>query len=278
MSEACLETREMRFHLAILSFVFLCMPISARAAEPEHLKIELMADTGAVVPGKPFWLGVQFKPEPGWHIYWTNPGDSGEPPKLTWELPTGFRAGPIQWPAPTRLGSGTVIDFGYDQPVLLPVEIHPPAALPSGSRLEFQAKMTWLVCREVCVPGKGDAVIFLPVQRTTLAPDAESRKTFQATRSRLPKPAPRGWDATAISEKDAFVVAIHGASPSPRMLFFPLDPDVIDNAALQRISAQPGGVRLELKKSDQLLKAPAVLRGVLETGPGEAYEMEARVQ
>jgi DsbC/DsbD-like thiol-disulfide interchange protein len=278
MSETYLQSREVRFELAIIWFVFVCTPIWARAAEPEHLKIELLADTGAVVPGKPFWLGVQFEPEPGWHIYWTNPGDSGEPPKFTWELPAGFRAEPIQWLAPTRLGSGTVIDFGYDRSVLLPIEIHPPAALPLGNRLEFQLKMTWLVCREVCVPGKGDLVIFLPAQRTALAPDPESHKAFAAARSHLPKPAPRRWDATAVSEKDTFVVIIHGAWPSARMLFFPLDSDEIDNAAPQKISEQPGSVRLELKKSEQLVKTPAVLRGVLETGTGAAYQIEAPVR
>jgi len=277
ISGASLQTRGVRFQLAIILFVVVCTPICARAAEPEHLKIELMADTGAVVPGEPFWLGVQFKPEPGWHIYWTNPGDSGEPPKFKWELPAGFRAEPVQWPAPTRLGSGTVIDFGYDGPVLLPIEVHPPAAFPLGSRLKFQATLTWLVCRDVCVPGKGDVVIFLPVQRTALAPDPESHKAFQAARARLPKPAPRAWDATATSEKDAFVVTIQGASASPGMLFFPLDADEIDNAAPQKISKYPGGVRLELKKSEQLLKTPAVLRGVMETGTGKAYEIEAPV-
>ena len=43
------------------------------------------------------------RPAPGWHGYWLNPGDAGLPMDVKWQLPTGFSAGPLRYPVPTRL-------------------------------------------------------------------------------------------------------------------------------------------------------------------------------
>jgi hypothetical protein len=94
-----------------------------RSAETGHLKVQLVSDGDSVQPGKPLRVGLRFELEQPWHIYWRNPGDSGEPPRVRWRLPAGFQAGELQWPAPERLGSGTVIDYGYQGSVLLPVAI-----------------------------------------------------------------------------------------------------------------------------------------------------------
>ena len=75
------------------------------------------------------------------------------------------------------------------------------------------------------------------------------------------------------------MLSIHApAATNTKAIFFPLDADQIDNSAPQTVAALPDGVRLTLKKSDRLLKTPATLRGVLEIGPGEAYEVSAQVQ
>ena len=75
----------------------------AEDATDPHVKVALVSEQQAIVPGREFLLGIRFVLEEGWHTYWVNPGDAGEPPRITWELPAGFQAGSIQWPYPTRL-------------------------------------------------------------------------------------------------------------------------------------------------------------------------------
>src|SRR5208337_2359168 len=111
-----------------------------------HGTVDLIAEQSSVQPTRPFWVGLHFQLEKGWHIYWTNPGDSGEPPRVKWDLPAGFQAGSLLWPIPRRIEDHSLIDYGYQNEVLLPVEIRPPASLGMGSDVQLSATVNWLVC------------------------------------------------------------------------------------------------------------------------------------
>jgi len=246
-------------------------------AESGQLKVELVSDTDSVQPGRPLLVGLRFELQKHWHIYWRNPGDSGEPPRVRWKLPAGFQAGEVQWPAPERLGSGSVIDYGYRDSVLLAVEIQTPGTgLAPGGTLTLGAEVSWLVCKDICLPGQADLTLTLPVR---LAPGSASAShaLFQAARSRLPEPMPSTWRAEATSEQDFLVLTVLGVDAA-KALFFPFEADQIDNAAPQTATALPGGVRLTLKKSEQLAKPPARLNGVLELDSGRGYAVSAPVR
>jgi DsbC/DsbD-like thiol-disulfide interchange protein len=265
---------------AALLFVPIVSPSIRSSAYPvdtEHLKVDLISDAVSVTPGKPLWVGIRFVPEKEWHIYWTNPGDSGEPPRLVWHLPDGFQASEIEWPAPERLGAGTVIDYGYAESVLLPAEVRAPGDVKADTSVTFSATVRWLVCRDICVPGKADLTFSLPVRESPGAVSAW-HELFQATLARVPKPPPAGWKAEAISEKDDFVLTMRTGGKTANATFFPLDEDEIENSAPQVASSLPGGVRLTLKKSDRLINTPQTLRGVLDLGEGRAYEVSAPVK
>src|SRR5262245_29905000 len=53
----------------------------------ELVRPELLADTNAIVPGKPFTVGLLLRMAPGWHTYWKFSGDAGLPTELKWKLP-----------------------------------------------------------------------------------------------------------------------------------------------------------------------------------------------
>jgi len=246
-------------------------------SETGPLEVRLVSDTDSVQPGSPLRVGLHFRMQKHWHIYWRNPGDSGEPPRVRWTLPAGFQAGEVQWPAPERLGSGSVIDYGYQESVLLPVEIRTPrAGLAPGASVTLSAEVSWLVCKDVCEPGEADLTLTLPV-RLAPGPAPASRALFQEADSRLPRPMPPGWRAEASSEEGFFLLTIQGAGVAPGA-FFPLEADQVDNAAPQTAAAIPGGVRLTLRKSEQLSRTPARLEGVLELGPGRVYAVSAPVR
>jgi len=100
----------------------------------ELVKAELLADTNAIVPGKPFAIGLLLRMAPGWHTYWKFSGDAGLPTEIKWKLPPGWKVGEIQWPIPLKTTDpGDIQTYGYQDEVLLVQEIAPPAAVSDST-------------------------------------------------------------------------------------------------------------------------------------------------
>lgn len=243
-----------------------------------HGRVELIAEQEAAKPGSQVQLGVHFVLEPGWHIYWINPGDSGQPPSLKWQLPPGFTAGEIQWPRPERMQPiPQLADFGYHDEVLLPVTFHVPVSAKEGEPVQIAADAKWLVCREVCIPEHSLLHLNLPVAATTKE-NRQSAPMFARTKKLLPQPIPHGWKVGAKSGKDDFVLSVLAGKRIAKAEFFPLEPGQIDNPAPQKLEPLATGVKITLKKSDLLLKPIPMLRGVLALPGGPAYTIEAPVR
>ena len=131
-----------------------------------HATVTLASETSAVEPGKPFRLGLHFKLAKGWHIYWSNPGAAGEPPKLDLTLPTGAKASDLAFPTPERVRqSDEVMSYAYLGEVLLPFTVTPPAGLTA---FQVKAKASWLICEKICVPEQGE-LSARPPDRPSLA-------------------------------------------------------------------------------------------------------------
>lgn len=248
-------------------------PIEAHATVEPHARVELIAEDSALTAGRPLSIGILFHLDKGWHIYWQNAGDSGEPPKVQWEMPPGFVAGPIRWPQPKRLGGGSIVDYGYEGEVLLMTAIEGPSrsgAIPVPS---ISAYVKYIVCREICVPGKNHVALSFPSADNA----AERRALFGRTRARLPKPVPAGWSIAAESDKEHFVLSVKTTSPVQSAMFIPITPGEIENSATQSFVSTGAGFRLTLQKSSQLMKPISVLRGLLILGPSRAFEVAAPV-
>jgi thiol:disulfide interchange protein DsbD len=271
-----LNSRRLSIPLVVLVLGFACGGIAAaQSFTAPHAKVSLIAENNSLQPGQSAWVGVLFDLEKGWHIYWVNPGDSGERPKIQWQLPAGFQAKEIRWPTPVRLGTGTVIDYGYEGRVLLPVPMQVPADYKSGKPVMLSADIRYLICREVCIPAKAQASLAIPSANTSGV--AADRELFRSTFENSPKPLPAGWKAQASDMGGFFQLSLDTGPSEGKAAFFPLEEDQVDNAAPQGVTATPRGVQLKLKKSDQLLKPIAVLKGVVVLSPGRAYEVAAQV-
>src|SRR5580698_2614909 len=150
-------TSTKRLSSAILTLAIWGLFATAVAAQsaPSHARMELIADETPSPPNARLRIGLLFHLDSGWHIYWQNAGDSGEPPKITWSLPDGLTATPLQFPAPARLPLGPLMDFGYQNEALFPFSFNvAQSAKPGPAALD--ANVSWLVCREVCIPGKAE--------------------------------------------------------------------------------------------------------------------------
>ncbi|HUB17224.1 MAG TPA: protein-disulfide reductase DsbD domain-containing protein, partial [Acidobacteriaceae bacterium] len=271
--------------LATLSAALLALatPHSARALPPasvhaQHLTVSLLVPPRELYPGQTFTAGLDFQLEPGWHVYWINAGDSGEPPTIDWKLPPGVTAGPLQFPPPQRLPLGPLMDFGYENQVVFPIDIHvAPDFHPSPSPAVFAAHVTWLVCRAVCIPGKTDLALTRPASATapsTPATDPSAENLIARFQSQLPKPLPAADSATFSQTSKSFTLNVTGIKPASAQ-FFPLDQTVIANAAPQPAAAIPNGVQLTLTKDENLQGTPQTLNGLLELPNGAAYEIHA---
>ena len=253
------------------------MPGVAQAPS-QHARVELLARQASVKPGSDLQLGVHFILDEGWHIYWINPGDSGQPPSFKWQLPGGFTAGEIQWPRPERMQpSKALADFGYHDEVLLPLTIHASSSISNSVPVEFGVEAKWLICREVCIPEHAQLRLALPMAATANV-NEQSAPLFAKTDKLLPQALPRSWRVRFTSEKDDLLLTIRAGKPITKAEFFPLDPGVIDNPAPQELKPIPDGATLILKKSDLLLKPPTVLRGVLVVPGNPPYRIEAPVR
>jgi DsbC/DsbD-like thiol-disulfide interchange protein len=267
--------------LAIAALLMCVAPLGwPQTAPPSHARLALIADPSSQRLTTT-WVGVLFHLDQGWHVYWENAGDSGTPPKIEWHLPAGYKAGAIQWPTPKRLGSGSVIDYGYENQVLLMASIsRAPGSGVSTKSDSISADVKYVVCREVCIPGK--AHLILAAAGASAHPPADgtqSQAIFAQTRAQLPKPAPASWKVSATQDKDHFVLHVRGAGGTKGASFLPLDAGEIENSAGQIFLRVSGTDRFTLgvKKSDQLVKPISELRGLVEVAPGRAYEIAAPV-
>jgi thiol:disulfide interchange protein len=125
-----------------------------------------LADTSAIVPGKPFTAGVLLRMVPGWHTYWKFSGDAGLPTEIKWNLPPGWKVGDIQWPIPLKtIDPGDIQTYGYQDEVMLIQEITPPAKIDI-SPTKLSAQVDWLVCERICIPGGATLTLELLTSKT----------------------------------------------------------------------------------------------------------------
>lgn len=125
------------------------------AARTNLVQAELLTSTSAIKPGQPFMVGVRFKIERSWHVYWINPGESGQATTLEWQFPQGYKVGHVEYPVPDNIPlPGGVKCYGYTDEVMLMATVTPPTDAQVGTEVPFSVKATWLVCADVCIPGK----------------------------------------------------------------------------------------------------------------------------
>jgi thiol:disulfide interchange protein DsbD len=266
------------FFLALLLLPVAGLPATARAAsssaDAQHLRVQLVVPAATLNPGGKADAGLYFKLEPGWHVYWKNAGDAGEPPHVRWTLPDGLTSGPLQFPAPQRLPVGPLMDFGYQDEVLFPLTIDVAKTAKPGPAV-LHAKVDWLVCREVCIPGKAELEVTRDVSDRppgSVTPDAA---LFGRLGGRLPKPLPPGSTAVFQPTHEGFRLSVQTGQKETQAAFFPADQQVLGNPAPQKFTSAANGLILDLTRDTNLTASPAQLNGVIELSGGRAFELSA---
>jgi thiol:disulfide interchange protein/DsbC/DsbD-like thiol-disulfide interchange protein len=238
----------------------LLFPLFAQAELPahqDHAVATLISDVSRVSPGATFLAGVHFKLEKGWHVYWQNPGDYGEAPVLKWKEHPAFETGNFQWPTPEKIQDGTITSFGYQDEVLLPFSVTVASDF-KASVLELEPQIKWLVCKDVCVPGRVNVKLSIPsapASGTDLtAPNSENHAMFQAVLSHLPKKPPIEWQLIGLETKDEIVLKLKNFKPiADRFQLFPIGQDQVDLRIPTQITFTDNHLEFRFKKSERLI-------------------------
>ncbi len=218
------------FLISILFF-----PAQAEISYDAHTQVELVSETTSIRASEPFWVALRMKTDEKWHTYWQNPGDSGLPTKIIWTLPEGFSAGPIHWPYPKRIDSAGLTSYGYEDEVLLPAEITPPANIPQ-SAVVIKAQAEWLACEIPCIPGQADLSLTLPISETKPPLDPRWQPAFTRAREGLPIVDPH-WRIGAFQNENNIQIRLYPRSYSNEIKhfeFFPNEGNLIVHSALQK--------------------------------------------
>ncbi len=241
----------------MLRWIFL--PLLAFAAHAQVYEgktlvtASLVSDTAGIVPGKPFEVGVLLEMAPRWHTYWEYPGDAGLPTAIAWTLPEGFVAGPIQWPLPDRvIEPGEIEVYAYKDKVLLLTAIVPPAKIAEKT-VTLRAKVDWLVCEEICIPGSADLELSLPVTNEATEANAE---LFSAFRKLLPAATPAPYQLKWTRNGNLLELSVNGLKDAKAVDLFPLP------AKGEQIGHPQGGP-IQNGAATIKFENPGDLRGVL---------------
>lgn len=195
-----------------------CLILGCRTGTvpPRAVTISVLTAADAVAPGGELELGWRFELAAGWHLYTAGRNDTGLPPGVTLELPAGWEAGPLRWPAGRRLEApGGILDHVYEDELILLQSLRAPAHAAPGDVAAVTARLSWLACREGCVPGDSTLVFAVPVAARPGSGDHAPR--LERARAELPRPAFPDEVAAAWSG-DTLTLAVPGAA---RLEFHP---------------------------------------------------------
>lgn len=248
----------------LAALIFAAAPVGADNPGTVYLKAALVAEVETITPGQPLYVGLKLELDKNWHIYWRNPGDAGTPPKITWTLPDGFSAGDIDWPHPERIEQPPLTSFGYYGTVLLPVEITIPEDI-TAKEVTLSAVVDYLVCKEICLPGRAKLDLALPVSPGPSRIDKTQAEIFQSTRYKIPKTFPDLEVIPSLTSNSVIldIIGPNSVSQPGRILFLPYAKNIIEHAAPQEITKIDRGYRLRVSRSLQSLENPGRIDGLL---------------
>ncbi|MBR0680084.1 cytochrome C biogenesis protein [Roseomonas eburnea] len=238
--------------------------VESAAVTSPRSTVTLIADRAAIAPGEPFRLALRQRLAPGWHTYWTNPGDAGQPPEVTLALPDGASAGAMRFPAPERIPFGPLVNFGYEGEPVFTIPVTAPAHLSPGETFTVTAAANWLVCERICIPEEGAFRLEIPVEAAPRATAPDITALFTAAEAAEPRHAPFTARLGFAGARGAIEIAGPGIAPGAvrDAFFFPAEWGVVENAAAQPLTVRDGALTLALQRGPAEA-LPARVEGVV---------------
>lgn len=166
-------------------------------------KLRLVSAVEGVGDRKSIALGLEFKLQPGWKIYWRSPGDAGYPPRIDWRKSENVAAAQLEWPVPERFSVLGLETLGYKDQVILPLKVEP---VEPGKPVTLRADISYLTCDEICVPHQVKLNLDLPA---AVAKPSDQANMLARYSSQVPLEGPRhdlSIEAVSLAAKGEDVV------------------------------------------------------------------------
>lgn len=264
------------FVVFILASVLGASVVGAQPVDGGHARVELISERSLAVPGETVWFGLSFEIDPKWHIYWTNPGDAGIPPEITWRETGGIPAesiGDFEWPLPELLPvvPGQIMDYGYSDQVVLPFSVTLPEQVDGP--IVFEGVADYLICEDVCIPESVDIRLMLSIGAGQI-PDTRASELIQSALAQVPPAFP--GEVALSQDGEGWIMSLSApelAGKEGPARFFPYDHE-ITHAADQDVSFGASGFSLSLTPASAGSELPEALSGVITLGDA-AYEVTA---
>jgi thiol:disulfide interchange protein DsbD len=267
-----MKKKQLRLSGFFLLWCFLTVfSIADDFSSPNHVHAQLIVEVESIKPGSPFCVALSLTMEEGWHTYWQNPGDSGLPTKIEWDLPDGFSAGEIQWPYPHKFETSGIVTFGYTDEVFLLTNIRAPASLKPGTVVKISASVDWLTCKEECVPEHANLIAEILVKDHVPQVDPKWSKYFKIYRNSLPKLL-IDWDINASVIGNKIVIqasplgSVHGSEMD--VFFFPEQEGIVDYTMPQTVEKRGNVYSIAMMREKFAQSLPSRLRGILYASQG----------
>ncbi|MFP6808758.1 MAG: protein-disulfide reductase DsbD domain-containing protein [Pseudomonadales bacterium] len=269
--------------LYLVKIVLPCLLFIAGAAQAAlvssgNVQAEIISENRTVKAGESFWVAVRQVIRKDWHTYWRNPGDSGAPTTLKWQLPPGFSASEIHWPYPERVPYGPLMNFGYNNEVVFPVYITVPKVIDMDG-VTLRVKGRWLVCADICIPENAELELRLPVSQQTPVVADENVVFFRDARQKIPKVIGIQAEKSVMEDSIMLKVSMAGLEPSriKSIDYFPYEEGVLEFPAPQKLSMDTLGFTLELKAGYAFDANESTLNGIIvvsEDAGHTAFQIE----
>tara|TARA_Y100000590_G_scaffold83858_2_gene93520 strand:- start:3194 stop:5251 length:2058 start_codon:yes stop_codon:yes gene_type:complete len=220
--------------------------------------IRLISESYQIDAEDTLLVGLEIKLNSSWHTYWKNPGDSGEGATIKWDLPEGFEASNILWPGPERIPVDPLMTYGYEDQVILLTKIKSPQDF--SDTLTISAKVTWLTCKEICIPQEGKVDLIL-----SKGPKEKSKfyKKLNDVSTSLPIPSLQSSRVVVINNKIFLQFEDLRPKDLSEVYFFPNDYGVISYVKEQKLEKNNKSLSLELSPAEIQIETNK-LRGVLK--------------
>ena len=249
----------------------LAAPAAAQPGRTRHMNVSLAAEHMTVQPGLPFTLAFVMRPQPGWHGYWRNPGDAGAEPRVTWRLPEGWRAGPLQYPVPQRLVALGLMNYVYESDHALLVAITPPPEAEPGAVFPMDARLDYLVCTtEICVPETATVTVQVTTGRT-----GPRNPAFDQYRRALPRPIAEPARFAVAGGRLRLAIPLSQSTALPDPYVYVANTDTIRHGEPEAIS-RSGDLLIVEASAGLRAGQQQSIEGVLQLGPGNGLSFAAR--
>ncbi len=269
--------------LCVIGFSFANNPTNAElltnTTEPDnYVQARIIANKTTVQGGETIRLGLEQTIYPKWHTYWINPGDSGTPTSIEWDLPPGFSVSDLEWPAPQKIPFGPLTNYGYEGQVTLLQNLTVPNEIGT-TPFALNGKVNLLVCHDICIPETHDVFITF---NTGAAPEASKIAAAEVL-----LPLNQDWDAKFFKDGENLLIQSRNADFSifqgaTNIALAPEDWGAVDNNADASLSITESKIEIRQKIGErdlaEITELPMVVTFTNAQGNEQAVRFTASYQ